>query len=250
MSAPMPAALIADAKERFNPVLTVACFSGGNDSATMLHAVKDSVDRVLHIDTGTGIPETQEFVKSLCAEWGLKLDIERTEHSYEDLVLKYGFPGPASHLYMYSWLKERPLRAYRRRWKTKPTDVVLFVAGIRQTESNRRFYAGYEPITKVGGFAWCNAIFDWTADDLARYRELHQIPRSQVADTLHMSGECLCGSFAHPGELDEIALWYPEVAQRIRDLEHKAEQAGVPCRWGQAPPRKQIEGQGSFEVAG
>jgi hypothetical protein len=50
-----------------------------------------------------------------------------------------------------------------------------------------------------------------------------------------MSGECLCGAFARKGELDEIASWYPQAAARIRAVETKAAEAGVPCRWGRRP---------------
>lgn len=31
----------------------------------------------------------------------------------------------------------------------------------------------------------------------------------------HMSGECLCGAFAKPGELDEIRFWYPAMADEL-----------------------------------
>ncbi len=36
-----------------------------------------------------------------------------------------------------------------------------------------------------------------------------------------MSGECLCGAYAHKGELKELAFWYPEVADRIKRLEQR-----------------------------
>jgi hypothetical protein len=56
-----------------------------------------------------------------------------------------------------------------------------------------------------------------------------------LADLIHMSGECLCGAFAKPGELDEIGDWFPDVAAHIRGLEAKVRAAGAPeerCRWG------------------
>ena len=47
-----------------------------------------------------------------------------------------------------------------------------------------------------------------------------------------MSGECLCGAYAKRGELDEIALWYPDVAARIRDLERRVAANGLAYnRW-------------------
>jgi hypothetical protein len=61
------------------------------------------------------------------------------------------------------------------------------------------------------------------------------VPRNPASDLIHMSGECLCGAFAHPGELDEIGEWYPDVVAEIRALEAEARAAGIPepfCRWG------------------
>ena len=61
------------------------------------------------------------------------------------------------------------------------------------------------------------------------------MPRNEVSALLHMSGECLCGAFAHEGELDEIGDWSPDVAVGIRALEEEALAAGIPperCRWG------------------
>jgi hypothetical protein len=65
---------------------------------------------------------------------------------------------------------------------------------------------------------------------------MHDVPMNQVTEMLHMSGECLCGSFAHTGELDEIEMWYPDVAKQIRDLEAEiADRDDIPekrKKWG------------------
>jgi hypothetical protein len=62
-----------------------------------------------------------------------------------------------------------------------------------------------------------------------------EIPRNVASDTLHMSGECLCGAFAHRGELDEIGEWFPEMRAEIEALEAEVRAAGHPepfCTWG------------------
>lgn len=56
-----------------------------------------------------------------------------------------------------------------------------------------------------------------------------------VSEKLHMSGECLCGAFAKPDELEEIRFWFPEVAAEIDRLEAEVAAAGHRepfCRWG------------------
>ena len=52
-----------------------------------------------------------------------------------------------------------------------------------------------------------------------------------------MSGECLCGAFAHEGELGEIELWFPEVAARIKGIEQKVREAEFPWGWEEQPPQ-------------
>jgi len=47
--------------------------------------------------------------------------------------------------------------------------------------------------------------------------------------------------FAKPGELDEISYWFPEVGERIKDLEAKVHAAGhrePKCRWGWGNEKK------------
>ena len=237
--------LIAEAKRRYEPKATLAMYSGGNDSTTMLHLIRPHVDAACHINTGIGIEETRQFVRRTCMDWQLPLIEEQTAESYERIVLEYGFPGPFMHRVMYARLKERPLRQVIKRLKGEDRKArIVLCSGVRRWESARRFYAGYDPINEGEyGVVWVNPLWEWTAELMLEYRRTFPVPRNPVSDLIHMSGECLCGAYAHPGELEEIGLWYPETAQRIRDLEHKAEAAGVHCRWELPPPPKQIEGQ-------
>ncbi len=134
---------------------------------------------------------------------------------------------------MYNRLKERCLRQLTREYKTRQADKVVLVTGIRRHESRRRM--GYvEPIQPDDSRVSVAPLLHWTHDDNHDYLAAHRLPRNPVVERLCMSGECLCGAFARKGELDEIAFWYPEVAARIRMIEARAQEAGVPCRWGHA----------------
>jgi hypothetical protein len=58
---------------------------------------------------------------------------------------------------------------------------------------------------------------------------------AEVSDMLHMSGECLCGAFAKPNEIVEIAFFFPEMAHHLLELEDEVRAAGHPfprCTWG------------------
>lgn len=219
----------------------IVLYSGGNDSTVLTHFLRDRATHAAHINTGIGIEETREFVRSTCATYDLELIEESPPPgaTYDELVLKYGFPGPAGHMLMYTRLKERGLRKVRARFVTNPRkERVLFMAGMRHDESARRM-RNTEETHREGSVVWVSPLGHWTNEHMAEYRRRYpDVPRNEVSDMLHMSGECLCGAFAKPGELEWIAQCYPKTAQRIRDLEVKAKEAGVHCVWGTRPPRK------------
>lgn len=227
-------------------VATVVLFSGGNDSTTVTHLFRGIADYAGHCNTGIGIEATRQYVRDTCVAWGLPL-LERhcaPGVTYRDLVLGdaygkngkqtfQGFPEPKHHRIMYNKLKERGLRQIRRELVTDPRrQRVVFVSGLRRTESARR--KDRPPVGREGSVVFCNPITHWTKLDLNEYRRrFPDVPRNEVADCLHMSGECLCGAFAHKGFLDEIAFFYPAVAAEIRALEDEAAARGIErCRWG------------------
>jgi 3'-phosphoadenosine 5'-phosphosulfate sulfotransferase (PAPS reductase)/FAD synthetase len=215
----------------------VVLYSGGNDSTTLAHMFKGAADYAAHCNTGIGIEQTREFVRETCAAWGLPLiEVHPPAGStYEELVVAQGFPGPGHHFKMYQRLKERGLREVRKQVVNNPRrERVLFLAGRRREESKRR--ASIPESDRQGSIVFVSPLVSWTKADLNTYRIMHpDVPRNQVSDTLHMSGECLCGAFAHAGELDEIRFWFPDTAAHIDGLEEKVRAAGHPekkCKWG------------------
>lgn len=230
----------SDPASRFSVLATVVLFSGGNDSTVMAHLFKERAQFAAHANTTIGVEQTRQFVRDTCAAWGLPL-LERTAPiSYDELVLEQGFPGPAHHWKMYSRLKERALRLVRKELVAHPRrERIVFLAGRRRTESQRRM--DVPEVEREGSVLWVSPMVYWTKLDMNTYRSLFagtgdEVPHNEVTDLLHMSGECLCGSFAKPNELDEISLWFPEVAEHIRELEKKVEALGTHpparCRWG------------------
>ena len=226
---------------RYGKELTATCvlYSGGNDSTVLAHMMTGRADCLAHINTGIGIPETEQFVEDTAKAWGIPLVVKTPPTSYRELVIERGFPGPAMHYKMYQRLKERGLIEVRREFVSNGRDQrVFFLAGRRRSESERRrFIAAHE---RRGSIVWASPLLPWTKWDLNTYRQMHEdtdrpVPTNPVSAKLHMSGECLCGAFAKPHELDEIDYWYPETAQVIRDLEAEVKAAGHPeplCQWG------------------
>lgn len=227
-----------------NVAATCIMWSGGNDSNTLAHIMRSRATHTVMIDTTIGIEQTRQFVRDQTKEWAIPLIEHRGAKSYEDFIFEpipgfpngRGFPGPGLHYMVYQQMKERG-------WRKVPHDFgisgsqkdrVIFVSGRRRAESERRVDA---PIREaVGTMVWCSPLIMWTKLDLMTYRRMNpDVPRNQVADLIHMSGECLCGAFAKPDELDEIGAWFPADVAYIRSLEARADAAGIQApynRWG------------------
>jgi len=226
---------------------TVILFSGGNDSTVLAHLMRHRATHAAHANTGIGIEQTREFVRRTCADWGLPL-LERHPPAgsrYEDLITEtdpetgevQGFPGPARHWKMYQRLKLRAIEQVQAELINNPwRQRIVLLAGRRLTESPRRTQRDIPEIERRKSAVWVSPLRNWTALDLNTYRFMNRdCPRNEVSDLIHMSGECLCGAFAKPGELDEIGDWFPDVASHIRGLEQTVRAAGAPeerCRWG------------------
>jgi 3'-phosphoadenosine 5'-phosphosulfate sulfotransferase (PAPS reductase)/FAD synthetase len=176
-------------------------------------------DSVVHIDTGIGIPETQEFVRETCREHGWPLEVVSSDFDYDEIVEENQFPGPAVHIIMYSKLKERALRIVARWTKDKP----IFVTGVRKHESEARF-KNVEPEQEDSSWIWRANIHDFTQSDVDAYIDEHGLNRSPVKQKFHHSGECLCGAFGNrTEELVLLEAHYPETAERIKALESEVQ---------------------------
>lgn len=208
-----------------------ALVSGGKDSVAMAHvlASSDRLAGVAFIDTGIACPDTMPFVADLCSGMGWPLRIVRTPVVYEDLVMRYGFPGPAMHSVAMSALKARAIRVLRRE-----VDGVVLASGVRAMESARRSRTvrRWGMIERTPIFA---PIHDWSTERVWSYLRGHDLPVSPAYASLHMSGDCLCGAFAERDEPYLLRIFYPDVADRIARLEARLDREKPSCprrRWG------------------
>lgn len=246
----------------------VVLFSGGQDSTTLAYMFHEQPDIIYaHANTGIGIEETRVFVRETVAGWGRQLIEKHPVRTYRDLVLgdatatprpgspRYnsklavqeeqqiwvGFPGPPGHSIMYRSLKEQAMMQVRAELlKGKKKSRVIFIAGIRQAESSRR--KSRPAVARDGNTVWASPLLNWEKRDLNTYRRLHDdMPHNVITDLIHMSGECLCGAFAHEKELEELEELgahpdYPGIqaaVDEIHALEKEAKARGIArCKWG------------------
>jgi len=226
------------------PVAIYALFSGGDGSLSATHfSMENGAQKVFHVRTGIGVEErkgldVEEYVRETCNTHGWPLIVKTPpDVSYEEMVLKWGFPGPGAHLYPYSWLKERAIAELVRESKHKWRDRVALCTGVRNSDSARRM--GYvTEVIRIKARVWVAPLFSQSVLEVYDYIRDHGLERSPIAKLFGMSGECLCGAFAKPGELAKIKLHFPKLGTKIDDLQIRAKAAGVYCKWGVRPPKK------------
>ena len=135
------------------------------------------------------------------------------------------------HWRMFQRLKERCLRNVLRDFKGKDrSQKIVFVSGVRRKESARRMISVGADAIKTGEknpsprIVWANPLINWDDTDKVEYMEAHKLPTNEIAKRLCMSGECLCGAFAKPGELAEIKAVAPKAYEQIKALQEELEQ--------------------------
>lgn len=234
----------------------VPLFSGGYDSLCATYCASQHPQFegiVYHIDTTIGSKLTRKYVHEVCDEYGWRLRVLKSPHTYERLVSEIGFPGPGAHQWAYNKLKDRCVRKIvshpgKRRF--------ALITGCRSEESTRR--RGHVEPVKVGETSkktglvsgtnriWTACCHDWTKEEQIGFVNAHGFPRNKVKDSvLAMSGECFCGAFARPNEFEMIKEVVPDVAQEILRLTNIVQKCGIrddlAHQWGYQKGRKPVE---------
>lgn len=245
MTALTPRQIVDAAIEQYKPVAIYVGFSGGNDSRAVVHWMMNNVPgcRPFHINTGIGVEATRVYVRETCKAQGWPLTEIRAKEDcgqdYDENVLKHGFPGPDGHRYMYTLLKERAVYELVKRAKVghKRNARVLIAAGARFDESIRRMGYGGSEVRKIRAQVWANPIYWWSKAERDAYNAASGLPENPIAKALGMSGECGCGAFAHPGELERWRAVDPSFGERIDRLQQRVLERGFTWNWEGRPPK-------------
>jgi 3'-phosphoadenosine 5'-phosphosulfate sulfotransferase (PAPS reductase)/FAD synthetase len=231
--------LIRLAVQLYGPREVWALCSGGNDSLCSTHIAMSTglVTGVASINTTIGIEETREHLRTVARRFSWNLKWFYPPVSYRDLCARFGMPGPGGHPLIYQRLKYRPLLQLTREAKRQKKDRVMLITGCRLSESSRRM-GHVKPIQRDGSRVWVAPIINWDAETKAVYQINNAIPFNPVTAKLGISGECLCGAFAKPGERAKIAEYYPKAMAEIEACESAAACNGMPAKWGKRPSRR------------
>ena len=230
------------ASENFKVSGIFVGYSGGFDSLVTTHWAMNNVKgcRVFHANTGIGIERTREFVRETCKKNGWPLTEIRAKEDcgqdYDKMVEEYGFPGAGHHYKMFQRLKERPAMKLLRDNKTKRSDNVMLLTGIRKDESARRAGYKYSVLDFTGNLLWVNPFYYRGREWFSSYIKEHNIEQNPVSKMLGMSGECLCGAYAHKGEMDLIKIVCPSTHARLAALEETVKTKHG-WGWEEQPPK-------------
>lgn len=184
----------------------------------------------------------------MCKKFAWKLNIvEPKELTYELFVNQYGFPRPTSHTWIMQRLKLNPLKKWYREQKKKGRDII-FVSGIRIKESKRRkLNFGKDQVYEeslVGEIKikFYKPIKNYSDRDVSDYIKTHELKISPIYDTLGLGGDCLCGAFTKRHHAYILNEKYPELAEKIKELEKN-------CRgyWGQFQSLTACENQSKID---
>jgi len=247
-------------------------YSGGKDSGIILDIVaenyQDNFRGVIFANTGIGTKATMDFVKSYCDEKKYPLFIvsqndmirkkdtnlgkkgEKFNFSYTDIVLEHGFPKHGVHTTIMRKLKYMPMRYFILSRIEKGENPAV-ISGIRKFESQRRTKLNTH-IWRDGRMCFISPILYKHDDWVYRYFVENNIKRSPVYETLHISGDCLCGCFAKKDELKLLEMFHPDVFKKIKDLENEIKIKGTKeakkyPTWGNGGNTKDIESQTTME---
>lgn len=217
--------------------------SGGKDSLTTAAVVDEAgkLGACIALKTGISTPDWEPFIVKTCADRGWPLEIYETDTTYEDFVLKYGFPGPSKHSWAMRYLKGRAIRAYKR---AHPYGILA--SGVRADESDKRAIST-RPVGQWEGTPILAPIYDWTTEDTWAFFRDRGFERAPGYSTLQISGDCLCGAYAREDEPKAIEYWYPGIWKRFTDLKEAVkDKFPTRCDWGcgwknKAKPKKGAE---------
>jgi 3'-phosphoadenosine 5'-phosphosulfate sulfotransferase (PAPS reductase)/FAD synthetase len=208
------------------PYAICLMLSGGDDSITALKValmMGVKIDFVIHGVTGTGLPEVQKYVKSVCDQLGMRLIYADAGTAFEDYVKRKGFfgKGDDAHIFSYHVLKAGPFRKAVSKHIRKGVEgrKILLLNGVRVEESDTRAdNYGENPYRWDGNNLWVNIIHWWNKKDCLQLLSVEKFERSPVALALGRSGECNCGTMQNDADRIAASTFNPQWGEWLMNL--------------------------------
>lgn len=218
------------AQHEFDHVFGLA--SGGTDSLLAIDAYNryherhdlPAIDAVVHTNTGTTLPQTQETVYEFCADQGLPFMEVRNQDPKWMLaprMLEHGWcterTHPTEFIYRKKYTWDRVYSSFPGR--------ILFISGGRVAESDRRAANLGDSAVDIGETGDRMPRLSWVApahgvldSEKEVYIEEYGIPETIAYDWVGYSGDCIACAFDNPQVLNEVRVLCPELAYALESL--------------------------------
>lgn len=244
-----PREILDRAIEEHSPSHVFVLVSGGGDSSLTANITFRYLDlirypgprSVISLNTLLFADGWDEFLADYVRTAGWDHDPKRLFYTnpdpgfYEQWVMRFGFPYTRrTHLMMQNRLKLRGVEQLVREHKTHYYDRIMLVTGFRKLESHNRMVST-QPIQRNGGQVWVNPIFYYRDVDAALELANLDLPDNPYKRLWGVSGDCACGAFARPGELDRVASAFPCLGRRLKKLQDKVV-GRYGWGWDERPP--------------
>ena len=242
-----PNEILEESINKYNIDSFYVAYSGGKDSGIVLDYVAKNFPKqfkgAMFCNTGIAVKECISFVREYCNENNYPLfevktaDVLRKKNNkygrlkgepftFEDLVLQFGFPKQYLHDKIMGILKHQPMREFINS-RIEDGEKCGIISGVRKKESKRRALKNKKYIFKhERGAYFISPLFFKSSNWVMKYYIENNIRRSPVYETLHISGDCLCGCFAKKEELKLLEMFHPETFNEIKRLEKKIMEEG------------------------
>lgn len=209
----------------------IALFSGGHDSllSSYIASQHPLFAGVAYANTLIGAKETRKYIYDTCHryDWHLE-EIKPNLTTYEMLLVRFGYPSPATHNFMYRHLKDRSfdeaISRYARMVGCKRGEVGV-VTGVRRWESRKRMLM-VQPVkihkskkAKTPNRVFLAPCHDFKKDERDQLIAELGLVRNEFADRMRHSYECQCGSNLERDERSrraEISPVYEEL-EKLRE---------------------------------
>jgi len=214
----------------------VCCWSGGRSSLAATHYVlselKDiNIDKyVVFVDTGVMLSDAVSFVEDVAKKQGWNLVILKPKTDFWQYAKRYGTPG-VKRRWCCRILKLQPIFDFVR-------DLIpqrAMVLGFRKDEKNKSRVQ--TPVVRYLRHisAWYYLpIKTWTRMDVREYLRENKLPdppwyRKGLKET------CMCGAYTNKRVLLKIKAHYPELFEKLVQLDAQRRIWGRCAFWDKGP---------------
>jgi len=219
--------VIEHIKEVIKDKVPYVLFSGGKDSLAVLSLVKKACGsaqmlEVIHVDTTIAIPDNLTYVRKICKQLGVKLNVVRPKETFFELAMRKGFPT-FRRRWCCEYLKLRPVKDFL---KNKPASRVVF-DGVRLEESPRRRNIPYKEWKDFLNCYVYHPILHWTTKDVCNYLIEENLPVNPLySKGFKRAAECWCGLYKTVEEFKLLRKHYPEMFNKLLSLESSMRSGG------------------------